>query len=152
MGRTYTAAFDNVAQAASGELISITCAAAKVICVRSIHYSQEDDYGDTNADGGRITIQRAGTVGTGGTTVNANPLDPGDAADSATVSRHHSSAGTTLTLLVAENFNWQAGFFWDPVPEDYIWLGGSDILVVRLEDTPGASHNTSMTVTFEEFG
>ncbi len=152
MGRMYSAVFDNIAQSAAGDIIEIASAAAKVVIIHSIFYGQEDDYGDASADGGRLTLQRATTSGSGGTVVTGLPLDPGDAAGSATVERNNSTPAATLTLLVGETFNWQAGWFYKPTPEERVVLGGADIVVLRLEDTPAVSHNTSLTLIYEEIG
>jgi len=153
MGRLYTAGFANVAQAAAGDLMQIVCGADKIITIHSIFYGQEDDVGDDNADMGRVQVVRASTAGSGGTSVDAEPLDAGDAADSATILRHNSSAAAgTVTVIETETFNWQAGWFFKPTPAEHPIISGQGVLVVRLENTPAASHQTSMTIVFEELG
>lgn len=153
MGRLYTATFGNISQSASGDLMQIVCGADTVIEIHSIFFGQDDDVGDANADMGRVEIVRASVAGSGGSSINANPLDAGDAADSATILRHNSSAASgTVTTLETETFNWQSGWFFKPTPAEQPVISGQGILVIRLADTPVAAHITSMTIIFEEIG
>lgn len=153
MGRMYTASFNSKAQAVTGDLMDIASAGAAVTIIHSFFYGQHTDAGDAQAEMMRISISRYGTTGSAGQSVTAQPLDPGDAAFSGTVKRSLiTNAATTLTVLVEETANVQAGWFWKPIPEERIVLGGGDGIVVRLETTPADSITTEMTAVFEEIG
>ena len=153
MARMYSAVFENIAQAASGDLIQVTPGSGLTVVLHSIFYGQDDDAGVDNADIGRIEICKAIINGSGGTTVNAEALDDGDQADACTVVRHRTTPAASTTSLIIETFNWQAGWVYRPLPRERIQVRGTSAhLVIRLRDTPATSHQTSMTLIFEEIG
>lgn len=159
MGRMYSAVFEGIVQSAGDagpdDILQIQAPSAMSVVIHSIFYGHggaTESVGDANADMGSVVLYRAGSAGSGGTSVSANPLNPGDAADSSTILRHNSSEASSLTALVAETFHWQAGWYYKPTPEERIVLGGSDVLVMVLEDTVAATMSTSCTMIFEEIG
>lgn len=152
MGRVYTATFTSIAQTTSGDVLQIVNAADSTARLLSASYTQTSEAGDTQAEQGLMLVQRATSAGTGGTAVSANAIAIGDAADGATILRHNTVDATTLTVLIAEGFNWQIGWFFTPTNHQEIEWGGSDILVFNLGTVPADSITTSMTVWFEEIG
>lgn len=154
MGRMYTASFTNVAVSAAQDLFEINAAADTAVVLHRVHIGQSSDEADAQAEMLRIQINRAsGTAGSGGTTPTENPMDPGDAAFGGSVEANNTTqAGTQTTILAAEAFNVQAGFFHVPTPEERITIPGQGILTVNLIAAPADALTMEGTITFEEIG
>lgn len=152
MGRIYSANFDNVAVSALQDLFEIQAPSDAVVVVHSIWIGQISDYGDAQAEGLRITIERAATSGSGGSTPTARPHQVGDPAFGGVVEANNTARGGTLTMMQSLPFNVQAGFYWTPTPEERIVISPSGILVVGLPVAPADSLSMCGTIVFEEVG
>ncbi len=154
MGRFYTAAFDGIVQSAGGNLWEFQAASDKPTRIHSIFYgfSEYAVAPSTPGDLGQLLLQRMSGSGSGGTVVGANPLDPGDATDGATFTRHRTGTIATPTEIFSETFNWEAGWFWRPEADDPFDLGGDDVLSLDLTTPVVEEVTTSMTLVFEEIG
>lgn len=152
MGRMYSAAFTDVAITAAQDLFEINAPADAVVAIHSIHFGQRTDYGDTQAEGASILIQRATVSGSGGTTPTPAPHQVGDPAFGGTVEANNTTLATTLTLIQSYAFNLQAGFYYQFTPEERIYISPSGRVVISLPNAPADSITSHGTVVFEEIG
>jgi len=152
MGRLYSASFDAVAVSAVQDLFEVSAPADAVVVVHSVWVGQTSDAGDAQAEMLRVTIERAATSGSLGTTPTARPLEVGDPAFGGVVEANNTTRAGTLTLLQSLPFNVQAGLFYQPTPEERIVISPSGILVVGLPAAPADSLTMSGTIIFEEVG
>ena len=152
MGRVYTVA-DNIAAfgTAAGDVVEGIPGTNKPFFVHSITIGQQDSETSENLG---IRISRMATSGSGGATVAANPLDPGDAADSATWEfANTTDASSTETVLSEDAFNVLSGYQYLPAPENRPFFpSGGASFVVKIIDTPVANFDFQVTVVFEELG
>jgi hypothetical protein len=152
MGRKYALSFDNIASTAQEDLFEIAAATNTVVRIISCVITQNFDEGDAEAEMLSLEWFRATGSGSGGSTMTAQALDPGDAAASFTAERHNTTAATGKTPLLTEAFNVQAGYYHRPTPEEYIVLGGTDIVGLRLNETPADSISLNLAMVVEEIG
>jgi hypothetical protein len=156
MGRKYniTATSTSITSVTAQDLLTIVPGAGFVGKISSIKITQENRYGDAAADGQLISINRA-TAGSGGTAVTPSKVSPGDAASGATVRRGDTTIATSLTELVQEAMNDQAGFFWTPTEKFEIELSPSTtigLVIKLLAPAPAAATTFTVQVEYEELG
>ena len=157
MGLRYAAFIDQVAVTAVQDVFEITAPSSKAVCIHSIVIGQGggNDAGDAQAEMLPLRLIRGNTTtGSGGATVTPTPLETGFPAAGSTVKRNNTtvaSAGSPVTVH-ADAFNVQAGWPYQPTPEEKIWLSPSQRLVVNLPVAPADSLTVSATLIFEEFG
>lgn len=150
MGRIYSAGFQGIAiSVATDDVFEI--AAPSDATVRLLHAVIPQRSTETS-DQIAVSIQRAGTSGSGGTVVTARPMSVGDAAFGGTCERNNTTQAVTLTLLHADSFNVLSGWYFLPPPEIRIEVSPSGIIVFRFEDAPASSTNFEFTAYFEEIG
>ena len=152
MGRIYSASFEEVAVSAAQDLFEITAPADSSVIIHSVTITQSSDAGDSQAEMLPILIHRGTTSGSGGSTPTPNPYALGDAAAGTTVEANNTTQGTEGTILHAEAFNVQIGFYYLPPPEDRIIVSPSDILHIELQSAPADALTMNGTVVFEEIG
>jgi hypothetical protein len=155
MPRTYTAVSEAVAVSAIQDLAELVAGANSVIEIISMVVSQESEEGDAQDEMLRLTWTRGHTTtGTGGTTVNANPTDSGDAADEAIIKANNTTQATggSPVGLDVEAFNVRAGYFHKPVPEERMWLSPDERIVLELPVAPADPITLSWTLKFREYG
>lgn len=154
----YVASFDAVAVSAAQDLISVQTDDDKVVIVHEAKFTQSSDAGDAESEQLRFSLSRGVgyTAGSGGSSVNAQPLDAGDAADSATVRANDTTQATagagSLTNLMATAEHVQAGWHYLPTPEMRPAVGGSSALIFALDAAPSDALTMSGYVIFEEIG
>lgn len=152
MGRMYAVAFEEVAVTAAQDLIEIGAAAAKCVVLHSVVITQSSDSGDTEAEHLPVLFHRNTASGSGGSTVTARPLDPGDAAYSGTAEANNTTQATEGNQVHAEAMNVAVGLHYRPTPEERITLGGGDFLAIELQAAPSDSLTVSGTAIIEEIG
>jgi hypothetical protein len=157
MSRICYVTFDNQSVSAAVDLFEILAGTGKPFVVHRVTISQSSDYGDSQAEGLRILIRRATsgyTSGSGGTTPTVGKASVNDSNHGMTVEACNTTAavaGTgSLTTLVADAFNVQAGFDWFPTPEMRPLLLPGEALIVNLPTTPTDALSMSGTVVVEE--
>lgn len=147
MSRVYkTSGVLNVSTAA--DIIQLTCGAQKICEI--IRFTLE---GLTETDDStRIIANRATTTGnTGGTPITPRPVDPGDAAASATLQEGFTVAATGLSEIDLWKFSALGGVISIWTPDEEMILGGTDILVISSLDTINAI-DLIWKLTFREKG
>ena len=154
MGRVYSASFDGVAVTAIQDLFELVAPSDAAVVLHSAYVGQSSDSGDSESEMLRVTISRTDNTasGTGGTAPTARPHEAGDAAFGGTVEVNNTTQATVTTVVQAYAFNIQAGWFYQPVPEERIVLSPSGTLVVELPAAPSDSLTMSGTITFEAIG
>lgn len=150
MGRIYTATGEIAAYTggADSDFLQITCAADKVLLIHAFEISQSSSETDDSA---RVTFETRTAAKTGGSTINALAVDPGDAADSATVIQSPDTGSPTDTIQRGWAWSALAGLEKIFTPETRIVLGGQDVGCFKFKDTITAVDLT-YTVVFEEIG
>lgn len=157
MGRVYTASFQAVAKTAAGDLFELLVGSAVVAAIHEITITQSTEAGDAQAEMLRVSVERvtgSPTSGSGGTTPAMVAHSPGDAAAACVVEANNTTplSGGTSVVLREEDFHVANGFYYQPIPEDRIFVAPSTRLMVKLLSTPGDSITFSGTITFEEIG
>lgn len=155
MGRKYIVTVENVAVAATQDLLQIKGATGKMLLVRRLKWANTDTALPTAQMIRTSVVYLPATVtdGSGGTTPTAKPIDPGDAAASFTAKANNTTnattSGTAITLF-ADGSHVQAGFektFENPIP-----IGPSESLAFVLLAAPSASLHLDIVAEVEEIG
>lgn len=153
LGLVYTATFDNVTVSALQDLITITAPSDAAVVILEGELSQQNDYGDAEAEGLRITLNRYATAGSGGSSVTPRPHHVGFPAAGSTVTRNNTSLGGTATLLVSRNWNIQMPLFHIPIPETRWTISPSGVFAITLPAAPTPDAIImSGWITFVEIG
>jgi len=152
MGRTYAAAFEEVAVTVAQDLFEVVAPADGAVIIHSVTITQSSDAGDAQAEMLPILIHRGTATGSGGTTVTPSPLALGDAAFGGVVEANNTTQSVEGTFLHAEAFNVQIGFYYLPPPEDRPIVSPSALFIVELQAAPDDSLTMNGTVVFEEVG
>lgn len=157
MGRVYFVNFDNQSVSAAVDLFEILAGTGKPFVVHRVTIGQSSDYGDAQAEGARILIRRATsgyTSGSGGVTPTVGKALTNDATHGMTVEACNTTAAVagsgTLTTLVADGFNVQAGWDWFPAPEQRITILPGEALIVNLPTAPADALTMNGTAVVEE--
>lgn len=157
MGRIYYVNFDNQSVSAAVDLFEVLAGTGKAFILHRVTIGQSSDYGDSQAEGARILIRRATsgyTSGSGGVTPTVGKAMSNDAAHGMTVEACNTTAAVvgsgTLTTLVADGFNLQAGWDWFPAPEHRITFLPGEALIVNLPAAPADALTMNGTVIVEE--
>ena len=132
--------------------MEVNCPTDAALILHRAFFGQDTDYGDAQSELLRIQLLRATTGGTGGTTPTAAPTSKGDAAFGGTCRAFATVDATGLTVLIDESFNVQAGWLYDPAPEERIEISPSDRIVMFVEKAPADPFDAVVTMIFEEIG
>lgn len=154
MGRMYTASFTGTSVSALQDLFEINAPSDAVVVIHSIRLGQSSDAGDAEAELLRVVLSRSDTTtpGSGGSAVTARPHEVGDAAFGGTVEKNNTTQAATTTGILADTWNVQAGWFYQPTPEERIVLSPSGIFVVELPAAPNDAITMEGSITIEEIG
>lgn len=155
MGRIYAVTFENVAVTASQDLFMVAPADDKPIKLLGFMLSQSTETGDSAEEMLRIKVIRGhATVGSGGSAVDAVPMDAAGAADGATCRTNDTTIASTGTAvdLLADTFNVRSGyqFWWTPETCPTCSEANGVRVVVRLMANPADSVTMGGTLYFEE--
>lgn len=152
MGRMYSVTSSAAALVTAGDVMEINAPTDAVVILHRVFFGQDTDYGDAQAEILRIQLNRATTGGSGGGTPTANPLSAGDSAFGGTCESFNTTDATTLTTLIDEAFNVQAGWLYDPTPEERIEISPGERIVLFLEKAPSSAFDAVVTMIFEAVG
>lgn len=151
MGRIYSASFEGVSIAAAHDFFQIIAAAGLPVEILSVYLGQ---YSSTASAMRRVNLRRLDTAGgTGGSspTVRRRGGD-GDGTSAATVTANNTSLATGGVVMQTLIYNDLNGLVWQPIPEERIWLQGSQRFVCRMVTGPSPSIDMSGTVVWAEHG
>jgi hypothetical protein len=153
MGRVYTATFSGVAVTAAQDLFELTLPADMVVRILSCRIGQTSDAGDAAAEMLPIAITRYATNGSGGSSgVTSRPHHSGDAASTVTVDTNNTTQGGTPVVVLADAWNVQAGWLYQPPPDEMIYASPNSIIAIELPSAPADSITMEGSITFEEIG
>lgn len=153
MPRVYSAVFAGVAVSVAQDLFELNGPATGVVEILSCRLGQTSDYGNAEAEGLRIGIHRStGASGSGGTIPIARPHNPADTAFSGQVEANNTTVATTLTQILADVWNVQAGWLYVPIPEERIIMAPSARIVFKLPVAPADPITMSGTLTWQVYG
>lgn len=152
MRGVYTATFQGVAATAAQSLFEISAESGTIVEILSAFIGQSTDYGDANAEGLRVSINRLSASGTAVNTLTPRPHDSLDEAFGGVVESNNTTRGTLGVAIMEEVFNIQAGWYYTPTPEERIRSAAGGILEIGLESAPTDSVTLSGRVTFQVIG
>jgi len=149
----YTTEVSAIAVTAAQDFFEINAPADSAVILHSCFIGQTSDVGDAAAEilGVQISRTTNGVAGSGGTVVTARPHAVGDSAFGGTTECNNTTQTTTTTEIVSEAFNIQAGWFYQPAPDERIVISPSTTLVIEIT-APTDSLTMHGRVTFEEIG
>lgn len=147
MGRMYVASGTSTAITTAANLFQLATEDDSVIFIHRFGLR----VATTTDEALTVTLSRVGTAATGGTGVNANPLDPGDAADSATI-LNEPTGEATKTEIGRWNTSTLAGLEIIYTPEERPVLSGAAPTVLFETDLTITSADVSWMIVFEEIG
>lgn len=150
-GRVYTASIEQVAVTAAQDLFDMAAPSTGMVEILSVFVGQSSDAGDAEAELLPVQITRYASAGSGGTSMTPRPHQVGHAASGVSVNRNVTTQGTTPTVVYSEVFNVQAGWLYQPVPEERIWVPPSGVIAVELPTAPTDSITVSARLTFAEY-
>lgn len=150
IGRLYSVAIGNQAQAAAKTLVEVLSAADSVTIIERVSVSQTSFDTSENLN---IKIEDITTTGTG-TGTTPIPFQTGDAAFGGTVETNSTIEPTYSGSVYYESgFNVLSGFLWTPASDDeVIVISPSQLAGVRLDVAPSTSMDFSYSVTIREIG
>ncbi len=153
MGRVYTVSFEDVAVAATQDLINLTATANMAFEVLRVEFGQR---GLTAWEAKPIRFRRMPatvTAGSGGSAATPQPVNKNDAAATVTARVNDTTAMTTnatAVTLFTRMFEFLNGFIWVPLPDERIVIAPSQGLAINLPTGPSGSTNMSGSLTFRE--
>ncbi len=152
MGRVYTAFFAATAVTAAVDFFEIAAPSTGMIKILSCRIGQTTEEADAQAEMLSISIVRYSTSGSVGGTVTPTPHQVGHAASGdTTVETNNTTQGGTPTIIIADSWNVQVGWLYQPAPDEMIWIPPSGILAIESPDTPSDSISFTGSLTYEEF-
>lgn len=150
----YTATFRNVVVLALQDLFQLLAAAAVPVWLHSVRIGQTTDAGDSEAELLEIQITRTDFTinGSGGSTPTPEPHSPASPAASTTVEANNDTVSTVQTVILEDVFNIQAGWLYQPPPEERILLpaGITNGLIIALPVAPTDPITMDGSITFSE--
>lgn len=150
--RIYTASFSAVAVTTATDLFEITCAADRPIEIMGWTIFQTTDLGDAAEEVVDLSVQRAVTAGSGGS--SATIVDYGGRGEStsdATVNRTVSTAHTGGTVQFRKGWNIRIPEeFWLP-PELYCYVDAATDPVTLTITAPADSITVSGSIFWREY-
>ena len=149
MSRMYYASGTVASVASTKDLLEINAAADSVVILHELHVTNDTD---ETSEMIPMTIQRAGSSGSGGSTVTARPTEVGSVAYGGTIESGNTTQAGTLTELVRLSENILNGWHFTPVPEGRIVVSPSGRIIARLEASPTTSATYSFYALIEEIG
>lgn len=149
MGRLYTVTGTVSSVSSSKDLLEINAPSDAVVVLHELHVTND---ADETSEMIPLTINRAGSSGTGGSTETARPLHAGDAAFGGTIESGNTSQAGTLTPLYRLSENILNGWHHTPVPEGRVFISPSGRIVARLEANPTTAGTYSFQATIEAIG
>lgn len=158
LGRVYTVPLQLTAFTVQIDLFDIAPADDKPVELHALYLGQSTELGDTAEEQLGIQIIRGfATVGSGGSSVTATPVNPSDSAAGATCRTGDTTVavvgGGTTTHIHADTWNVRAPYqiIWTPECRPQCTQGQTRI-VIRLTGAPADSITIAGTLYFGETG
>lgn len=155
MGRQYYVPFSRVSVSAAQDLFELLGSADSILELVGLSLSQDSDAGDSESEQLAISVRRvtgAPTSGSGGSTVTAVAVSPGDAAFGGTCEANNTTqlSGGTNTVAFNESFNVMAGMYIIFPKEVRLRAAGATRILVELEAAPADALTMSGYAIIEE--
>lgn len=153
--RIYSAVFEGISVSAVQDLFELTCGSGLLTRLMEVHITQD---ASETSEQLPVTIKRipSPTSGSGGASVTPRKIGgTGDASSGATVERNNTTratSGGTIETLRRRGENILNGWHWDLVPENFILIPPSGMIIVGLEVAPGAALTMSGEMVWGEEG
>jgi hypothetical protein len=150
--RLYSISFTDVAVVATQDLFGILTGVEAI----KIHVIELGQRTLSSWEAKTVQLVRnpaTATVGSGGSAVTPRPLNPGDAAATATARVNDTTNQTTSgtqAILFSRDWEFLNGFFWMPAPEQRPIIGPASGCALKLAVAPSASMTCSGYLEFEE--
>ena len=136
---------------AAREVIRLNGATTAQAIILSVEFGQTGDYGDTAAEGLRVTWSRATTLGAGGTNCENIEGHMPSAPAAKCVAVYNSAVSTGLSQFGATGMNVQAGFekIWTPEAQIVVPSVATEAVIFAVE-APIDGLDFNCTITWEE--
>lgn len=155
----YSCSFSEVSVSVEQDLFELLAPTDATVILIACRFGQQTDAGDAAAEMLPIEIIRGkGTVtsGSGGTAGTEEPLESGSAAAGVVCELNNTTrmvVGTgSLHTMVADAFNIQVGYLYQPIDEERITVSPGDRVTVAIAAAPGSAIVMSGTITWDEIG
>ena len=155
----YSCSFSKVAVSVEQDLFELLAPTDAAVVLISARFGQSSDAGDAAAEMLPVEIIRGeGTVtsGSGGSAGTEEPLESGAAAAGGVCEINNTTrmvVGTgSLHTMVADAFNIQVGYLYQPVPEERIAVSPGDRITVAIAAAPTDPITMSGTIVWDEIG
>lgn len=155
MGRIYTVHLAPTAITVAADLVELTPADDKPICIHGFRVWQTTDLGDAAEEVIGLAFVRGNTsTGSGGnTSVAVTPKNPSDAAAGLTCETANTTAASGGTAVTTYSTGWNVRSPLEVVftPEQRIYCTQATLLVLRMLAAPADSLTIGCSVDIEEF-
>ncbi|TXH10697.1 MAG: hypothetical protein E6R03_15160 [Hyphomicrobiaceae bacterium] len=155
MGRIYTVHLAPTAITVAADLVELTPADDKPICIHGFRVWQTTDLGDAAEEVIGLAFVRGNTsTGSGGnTSVAVTPKNPSDAAAGLTCETANTTAASGGTAATTYSTGWNVRSPLEVVftPEQRIYCTQATLLVLRMLGAPADSLTIGCSVDIEEF-
>lgn len=150
-GQIFAVPLSAVTVAASSitDLFQITAGSSNPIDIIGCRISQTSDVGDAAAEMLRVQIVRRSTVSTGTALTEVKHLET-SGSPTASVLGNTTAEGTIGDILADDSFNIQAGFFYNPIPEERIRVAAGGRLSFFLPVGPADELTMNATLIWME--
>lgn len=150
----YTASFRTASVSVIQDLFQLLAAAAVPVWIHSVRIGQTSDEGDAEAEMLEIQITRTDFTinGSGGTVPTPRPHSVASPVASTTVEANNTTLSTVQTIVLEDVFNVQAGWLYQPPPEERILLpaGITNGIIIALPVAPNDVLTMDGSITFSE--
>ena len=154
MGRIYSAIVRTAGASALQDLWEVNAPATAIVILHSVRLGQTTDFADAEAEvlPVQISLTTNAVAGSGGTTPTAAPHEVGSTAFGGSVEANNTTQTTVTTERISDAWNIQAGWLYQPTPEERIIMSPSAAWVVELPAAPSDGITMEGTITIEEIG
>lgn len=148
----YTVKFEAVSVSTAITILQLTAASDAVVRVTGAWCNQS---GSTTSASQRIQLLRKTvTAATSTGALTPTPTAPGEVAFGGSVGHVYTGGeGTDGVVLIADGFNWLAGWRWTASDVgEAIVVPPSGLIALKFPVAPGAAQNVTAGFVFEEIG
>jgi len=135
------------------DLLEIQAASNTIV---SLHKLSVTQHADTDSEQLHLRLHRSepqdSSSGSGGISITAAPIDPGDAAFKGTVEGNNTTQAVSGLTIWEEDFNVLPGYNEIPIPEDRFITSGTGRLVLSLDTDPNSALFLNAGAIIEEIG
>jgi len=159
MGMKYSSTFESYISTELRDLFELSAPTDASVKIISVRIGQESEEGDSAAEMLPIALvagRGAITKGLGGVLGAEESLEGGQAAPGSGVTHNNNTrmavGSGSLHTLLADDWNLQVGWLYQPAPEERIVVSPGDQFTVALPVAPTDSITMSGTIVWEEIG